>query len=158
MASQQQHPPPNAVAQRADGVVLVVPGEPGDLAALDGAANPVFYDGEGQELGTVEVAGVEENPHDCALFAIANLSPVRGATYLIAWYVTRHTSAKTFVVRQVNSERLQRLLRRLGMGLVDGGRDMAGSTRDVCRTAAQRCRDRNWRLLGPAADSSDPAV
>jgi len=139
------------VAQRSDGVVLVVPGEPGDLAALDGAANPAFYDAEGQEIGTVDVSGVAEDPQQCALFTIANLSPVRGATYLIAWYMTHHANAETFVVRRVNSGRLQQLLHRLGMRLVDRGGDMAGSTKDVCRAAARRCRDHDWQLLGADA-------
>ena len=140
--------PPNAVARRQDGVILVVPGEPGDLAALDRDGNPEFYDREGAHLGTIDISGINEDPTTCALFAISNLSRVRGAVYLIAWYLTRHTAAKTFVVRRVNSQRLQRLLERLGMRLAAGGRDMVGSSAAVHDLARKKCHRHRWQLMG----------
>jgi hypothetical protein len=139
-------PPPGTVALRQDGVALVVPGEPGNLTALDGRGNPEFFDHDGSPLGHIEMQGVSDTPLSCSLFAISNLSKVRGAAYLAVWYLTRHTMAPSFEVQSVNPKTLGRLLKRLGMEWVPGTNNMAGPTTEVCQAARRKCQNHHWRL------------
>jgi len=138
--------PPNTVAVRTDGVYFAVPGGPGNLRALDGKDNPEFYDKNGHLLGAVEVSGVNDAPQTCSLFAISNLSRVRGAAYLVVWYLTRYTAAPAFEVHSVNPQTLGRLLKRVGMTWAALRKDMVGSTEEVCRAARQKCQKHHWRL------------
>src|SRR4030088_2962072 len=99
--------PPGTVAVRHDGVRLTVPGALGDLSALDGE-NPEFFDRRGASLGQLEIQGVADTPMTCSLFAISNLSNVRGGAYLAVWYLTQHALAKSFEVQSVNPDTLGR--------------------------------------------------
>ena len=145
-----QRQPPGTVAVRHDGVRLSVPGTLGDLCALDGE-NPEFFDRRGRSLGQLEIQGVADTPMTCSLFAISNLSKVRGGAYLAVWYLTRHTIAPSFEVQSVNPDTLGRLLRRLGMKLVPATSNMAGETTDVCEAARKKCQRHHWRLRDAAA-------
>lgn len=140
--------PPGTVAVRDDGVHLVVPGHPGDLEALDGPANPEFFDRDGTPLGPIEITGVADTPRTCSLFAISNLSKVRGAAYLALWYLTHHTSAPAVEVQSVNPNTLGRLLLRLGMQPVPATNNMAGDTEAICRAARRKCQSHQWVLRG----------
>jgi hypothetical protein len=140
--------PPNTVGVRRDGTFLVVPGEPGDLRALDGTANPEFFDHTGRSLGIIEVSGVTDSPQTCALFAISNLSKVRGAAYLMVWYLTRYTTAPSLEIGSVNPDTLGRLLRRLGMAGVARCNDMVGGTDAVHAEARNKCWKHGWHLRG----------
>lgn len=142
--------PPGTVAVRHDGVRLAVPGAPGDLGALDGE-NPEFFDRRGRSLGQLEIQGVADTPSTCSLFAISNLSKVRGGAYLAVWYLTRHTIAPSFEVQSVNPETLGRLLKRLGMKLIPATKNMSGATTEVCEAARKRCQRHQWRLRDAAA-------
>ncbi len=137
---------PGTVAVRQDGVHLVVPGQIGDVGALDGNENPEFFDREGSTLGQIEILGVADTPMTCSLFAISNLSKVRGAAYLAVWYLTSHTMATSFEVQSVNLHTLGRLLKRLGMAWVPGTNNMAGETKDVSDAARRKCQRHHWRL------------
>jgi hypothetical protein len=142
--------PPGTVAVRHDGVRLVVPGSLGDLTALDGE-NPEFFDRGGMSLGELEIQGVADTPLTCSLFAISNLSKVRGGAYLAVWYLTRHTIAPSFEVQSVNPDTLGRLLKRLGMKLIPATTNMAGATTEVCEAARKKCQRHHWRLRDAAA-------
>lgn len=138
--------PEGTVALRRDGTTLTVPGEIGDLGALD-AQNPEFQDRTGAPLGPIEVQGIVDLPQTCSLFAISNLSSVRGGAYLAVWYLTGCTAAATLEVQSVNPSTLGRLLKRLGMAWVPGTNNMAGSTREVFEAARGKCRAHHWHLL-----------
>jgi len=140
--------PPGTIAVREDGVCLVVPGPVGDLEALDGPANPEFYDRDGTPLGSIEITGIADTPRTCSLFAISNLSKVRGAAYLALWYLTHHTSAPALEVQSVNPTTLGRLLLRLGMTPVPATNNMTGDTDAVCRAARRKCQSHQWVLRG----------
>jgi len=142
--------PPRTVAVRHDGVRLAVPGALGDLRALDGE-NPEFFDRRGMSLGQLEIQGVADTPLTCSLFAISNLSKVRGGAYLAVWYLTRHTIAPSFEVQSVNPDTLGRLLKRLGMRLIPATSNMAGATTEVCEAARKKCQRHHWRLRDAAA-------
>lgn len=142
--------PPGTVAVRHDGVRLAVPGSLGDLCALDGE-NPEFFDRRGTSLGQLEIQGVADTPSTCSLFAISNLSKVRGGAYLAVWYLTRHTIAPSFEVQSVNPDTLGRLLKRLGMKLIPATSNMAGATTEVCEAARKKCQRHHWRLRDAAA-------
>jgi hypothetical protein len=142
--------PPGTVAVRHDGVRLAVPGALGDLCALDGE-NPEFFDPRGTSLGHLEIQGVADTPLTCSLFAISNLSKVRGGAYLAVWYLTRHTLAQSFEVQSVNPETLGRLLKRLGMKLLPATKNMSGATTEVCEAARKKCQRHQWRLRDAAA-------
>jgi hypothetical protein len=137
--------PPGTVAVRHDGVRLAVPGALGDLCAVDGE-NPEFFDRRDRSLGQLEMQGVADTPLTCSLFAISNLSKVRGGAYLAVWYLTRHTIAPSFEVQSVNPDTLGRLLKRLGMKLIPATNDMAGATTEVCEAARKKCQRHHWRL------------
>jgi hypothetical protein len=137
--------PPGTIAVRQDGVRLVVPGTPGDLCALDGE-NPEFFDRNGRALGHMEIQGVVDTPMSCSLFAISNLSKVRGGAYLAVWYLTGHTMATEFEVQSVNPNTLGRLLKRLGMKWMPGTKNMTGTTAEVCSAARRKCQGHHWRL------------
>jgi hypothetical protein len=137
--------PPGTVAVRHDGVRLKVPGSLGDLCALDGQ-NPEFFDKRGTSLGQLEIQGVADTPLTCSLFAISNLSKVRGGAYLAVWYLTQHTVAQSFEVQSVNPDTLGRLLKRLGMKLIPATSNMAGTTTEVCEAAKKKCQRHHWRL------------
>jgi hypothetical protein len=141
--------PPGTVALRHDGVRLAVPGALGDLCALDGE-NPEFFDPRGRSLGQLEIQGVADTPSTCSLFAISNLSKVRGGAYLAVWYLTRHTIAPSFEVQSVNPDTLGRLLKRLGMKLIPATNNMAGATTEVCEAARKKCQRHHWRLRDAA--------
>lgn len=143
--------PPGTIAVRDDGICLVVPGEVGDLGALDGPANPEFYDRDGTSLGQIEITGVADTPRTCSLFAISNLSKVRGAAYLALWYLTHHTSAPDVEVQSVNPNTLGRLLVRLGMQEVPATNNMAGDTEAINRAARRKCQSHQWTLRGAHA-------
>jgi hypothetical protein len=147
----EEHPP-GTVAVREDGIRLVVPGEPGDLDVLDGG-NPEFFDHDGTALGPIEVQGIADTPMTCSLFAISNLSKVRGAAYLAIWYLTRHTTARSFEVHSVNPSTLGRLLKRLGMDWMPGTNNMEGETEQVCEAARKKLHHHRWRLREPAPRS-----
>ena len=142
--------PPGTVAVRHDGVRLAVPGAPGDLCALDGG-NPEFFDRRGVSRGQLEIQGVADTPSTCSLFAISNLSKVRGGAYLAVWYLTRHAMARSFEVQSVNPDTLGRLLKRLGMKLVPATSNMAGATQQVCEAARSKCQRHHWRLRDATA-------
>ncbi len=142
--------PPRTVAVRHDGVRLAVPGALGDLCALEGE-NPEFFDRRGMSLGQLEIQGVADTPSTCSLFAISNLSKVRGGAYLAVWYLTRHTIAPSFEVQSVNPDTLGRLLKRLGMKLIPATNNMAGATTEVCEAARKKCQRHHWRLRDAAA-------
>ena len=142
--------PPGTVAVRHDGVRLTVPGTLGDLCALDGE-NPEFFDKRGASLGQLEIQGVTDTPLTCSLFAISNLSKVRGGAYLAVWYLTQHTVAQSFEVQSVNPETLGRLLKRLGMKVIPATSNMAGTTTEVCEAARKKCQRHHWRLREGAA-------
>ncbi|TMK47217.1 MAG: hypothetical protein E6G66_11370 [Actinobacteria bacterium] len=142
--------PPRTVAVRHDGVRLAVPGALGDLRALEGE-NPEFFDRRGMSLGQLEIQGVADTPLTCSLFAISNLSKVRGGAYLAVWYLTRHTIAPSFEVQSVNPDTLGRLLKRLGMRLIPATSNMAGATTEVCEAARKKCQRHHWRLRDAAA-------
>ena len=142
--------PPGTVAVRHDGVRLAVPGQLGDLCALDGE-NPEFFDRRGMSLGQLEIQGVADTPSTCSLSAISNLSKVRGGAYLAVWYLTRHTMAQSFEVQSVNPDTLGRLLKRLGMKLIPATSNMAGPTTEVCEAARRKCQRHHWRLRDAAA-------
>src|ERR1700730_1976168 len=137
--------PPGTIAVRHDGVRLAVPGALGDLCALDGE-NPEFFDRRGTSLGHLEIQGVADTPLTCSLFAISNLSKVRGGAYLAVWYLTRHTVAQSFEVQSVNPDTLGRLLKRLGMKWIPATNNMSGTTTDVCEAARRKCQRHHWRL------------
>src|SRR5882672_2335332 len=141
--------PSGTVAVRHDGVRLTVPGALGDLCALDGE-NPEFFDRRGRSLGHLEIQGVADTPLTCSLFAISNLSKVRGGAYLAVWYLTRHTVAQSFEVQSVNPDTLGRLLKRLGMKVVPATNNMAGATAEVCEAARKKCQRHHWRLRDAA--------
>lgn len=141
--------PPGTIAVRNDGIRLVVPGTPGDLCALD-ADNPQFFDRNGKSLGHMEIQGVTDTPSSCSLFAISNLSKVRGGAYLAVWYLTGHTMATDFEVQSVNPNTLGRLLKRVGMKWIPGTKNMAGTTPEVCAAARKKCQSHHWRLREPA--------
>jgi hypothetical protein len=141
--------PAGTVAVRHDGVRLAVPGSLGDLGALDGE-NPEFFDRRGRSLGELEIQGVADKPLTCSLFAISNLSKVRGGAYLAVWYLTRHTIAPSFEVQSVNPDTLGRLLKRLGMKLIPATSNMAGATTEVCEAARKKCQRHHWRLRDAA--------
>ncbi|MGH2719080.1 MAG: hypothetical protein ACRDJU_10920 [Actinomycetota bacterium] len=143
--------PPGTIAVRDDGICLVVPGAVGDLEALDGPANPEFYDRDGTPLGPIEITGVSDTPRTCSLFAISNLSKVRGAAYLALWYLTHHTSAPALEVQSVNPNTLGRLLLRLGMKGVPATNNMAGDTEAIRRAALRKCQSHHWVLRGAEA-------
>lgn len=138
--------PPNTVAVRDDGVSLVVPGPVGDLNALDGAESPEFVGPDQEPLGVVEVQGISDTPMTCSLFAISNLSKVRGAAYLALWYLASHTSARAIEVGSVNPKTLGPLLERLGMSWIPGTRNMTGDTTAIRRAARRKCEGHNWQL------------
>ena len=138
--------PPTTVAVREDGVSLVVPGPVGDLNALDGPQSPEFLGPDQQPLGMVEVQGVTDTPMTCSLFAISNLSSVRGAAYLALWYLASHTSAQAIEVGSVNPTTLGPLLERLGMRWIPGTRNMTGDTAAIRRAAQRKCERHNWQL------------
>jgi hypothetical protein len=142
--------PPGTVAVRHDGVRLAVPGALGDLCALD-SDNPEFFDPRGRSLGHLEIQGVADTPSTCSLFAISNLSKVRGGAYLAVWYLTRHTIAPSFEVQSVNPDTLGRLLKRLGMKLIPATKNMSGATTEVCEAARKKCQRHHWRLRDAAA-------
>jgi len=142
--------PPGTVAVRHDGVRLAVPGAPGDLCALDNE-NPEFFDRRGRSLGQLEIQGVADTPLTCSLFAISNLSKVRGGAYLAVWYLTRHAIAPSFEVQSVNPDTLGRLLKRLGMKLIPATKNMSGATTEVCVAARKKCQRHHWRLRDAAA-------
>jgi len=142
--------PPGTVAVRHDGVRLTVPGALGDLCALDGE-NPEFFDRRDRSLGQLEIQGVADTPLTCSLFAISNLSKVRGGAYLAVWYLTRHTIAPSFEVQSVNPDTLGRLLKRLGMKLIPATKNMSGATTEVCEAARKKCQRHHWRLRDAAA-------
>jgi hypothetical protein len=146
-----QRQPPGTIAVRHDGVRLVVPGALGDLGALDGE-NPEFFDRRGASLGHLEVQGVADTPLTCSLFAISNLSKVRGGAYLAVWYLTRHTVAQSFEVQSVNPDTLGRLLKRLGMKWIPATNNMSGATTEVCEAARKKCQRHHWRLRDGAAE------
>ena len=143
--------PPGTVAVRHDGVRLAVPGALGDLSALDGE-NPEFFDRRGTSLGHLEIQGVADTPLTCSLFAISNLSNVRGGAYLAVWYLTRHTVAQSFEVQSVNPDTLGRLLKRLGMKWIPATTNMLGATAEVCEAARKKCQRHHWRLRDRAAE------
>ena len=143
--------PRGTVAVRHDGVRLAVPGALGDLCALDGE-NPEFFDRRGTSLGQLEIQGVADTPLTCSLFAISNLSKVRGGAYLAVWYLTRHTVAQSFEVQSVNPNTLGRLLKRLGMKWIPATNNMSGVTAEVCEAARRKCQRHHWRLRDAAAD------
>jgi hypothetical protein len=143
--------PAGTVAVRHDGVRLAVPGALGDLCALDGE-NPEFFDRRGTSLGQLEIQGVADTPLTCSLFAISNLSEVRGGAYLAVWYLTRHTVAQSFEVQSVNPDTLGRLLKRLGMKLIPATSNMAGATAEVCEAARKKCQRHRWRLRDAAGE------
>ena len=145
-----QRQPPGTIAVRHDGVRLAVPGALGDLCALEGE-NPEFFDRRGTSLGHLEIQGVADTPLTCSLFAISNLSKVRGGAYLAVWYLTRHTIAPSFEVQSVNPDTLGRLLKRLGMRLIPATSNMAGATTEVCEAARKKCQRHHWRLRDAAA-------
>jgi hypothetical protein len=145
--------PPGTVAVRHDGVRLAVPGALGDLCALDGE-NPEFFDRRGTSLGQLEIQGVADTPLTCSLFAISNLSKVRGGAYLAVWYLTRHTVAQSFEVQSVNPDTLGRLLKRLGMKWIPATSNMSGATTEVCEAARKKCQRHHWRLREGAAGES----
>ena len=146
-----QRQPPGTIAVRHDGVRLMVPGALGDLCALDGE-NPEFFDRRGASLGHLEVQGVADTPLTCSLFAISNLSKVRGGAYLAVWYLTRHTVAQSFEVQSVNPDTLGRLLKRLGMKWIPATNNMSGATTEVCEAARKKCQRHHWRLRDGAAE------
>src|SRR6267378_7247134 len=137
--------PPGTVAVRHDGVRLTVPGALGDLCALDGE-NPEFFDKRGTSLGQLEIQGVADTPLTCSLFAISNLSKVRGCAYFVVCYFTRHTVAQSFEVQSVNPDTLGRLLKRLGMKWIPATNNMSGATTEVCEAARKKCQRHHWRL------------
>jgi hypothetical protein len=145
--------PPGTIAVRHDGVRLAVPGALGDLCALDGE-NPEFCDRRGRSLGQLEIQGVADTPLTCSLFAISNLSKVRGGAYLAVWYLTRHTVAQSFEVQSVNPDTLGRLLKRLGMKWIPATSNMSGATTEVCEAARKKCQRHHWRLRDGAAGGS----
>jgi hypothetical protein len=144
---------PGTIAVRQDGVRMVVPGTPGDLSALD-SENPEFFDHNGKALGHIEIQGVVDTPMTCSLFAISNLSKVRGGAYLAVWYLTRHATATEFEVQSVNPNTLGHLLKRLGMKWTPGTKNMAGTTREVCAAARRKCQSHHWRLREAPAGAS----
>jgi hypothetical protein len=146
-----QRQPPGTVAVRHDGVRLAVPGALGDLCALDGE-NPEFFDRRGTSLGHLEIQGVADTPLTCSLFAISNLSKVRGGAYLAVWYLTRHTVAQSFEVQSVNPDTLGRLLKRLGMKWIPATNNMSGTTTEVCEAARRKCQRHHWRLRDGAGE------
>src|SRR3984893_3125141 len=143
--------PPGTAAVRRDGVRLAVPGALGDLCALDGE-NPEFFDRRGTSLGHLEIQGVADTPLTCSLFAISNLSKVRGGAYLAVWYLTRHTVAQSFEVQSVNPDTLGRLLKRLGMKWMPATNNMSGATTEVCEAARKKCQRHHWRLRDGGAE------
>ena len=145
--------PPGTIAVRQDGIRLVVPGTLGDPGALDGSENLEFFDGDGTALGHIEILGVADTPRTCSLFAISNLSKVRGAAYLAVWYLTRHTAAPSFEVHSVNPATLGRLLKRLGMKWMAATNNMIGVTEEVCVAARRKCRSHHWRFRDGSAPS-----
>jgi hypothetical protein len=146
--------PPGTIAVRRDGVRLVVPGTLGDPGALNGSENLEFFDGDGTALGHIEILGITDTPMTCSLFAISNMSKIRGVAYLAVWYLTRHTAAPSFEVHSVNPATLGRLLRRLGMKWMAATNNMAGVTEEICAAARRKCQSHHWRLRdGPAIGS-----
>lgn len=145
--------PPGTIAVRHDGVRLAVPGALGDLCALDGE-NPEFFDRRGTSLGHLEIQGVADTPLTCSLFAISNLSKVRGGAYLAVWYLTRHAVAESFEVQSVNPDTLGRLLKRLGMKWMPASNNMSGATTEVCEAARKKCERHHWRLRDGGAGGS----
>jgi hypothetical protein len=145
--------PPGTIAVRHDGVRLAVPGALGDLCALDGE-NPEFFDRRGTSLGHLEIQGVADTPLTCSLFAISNLSKVRGGAYLAVWYLTRHAVAESFEVQSVNPDTLGRLLKRLGMKWIPASNNMSGATTEVCEAARKKCERHHWRLRDGGAGGS----
>ena len=146
--------PPGTIAVRHDGVRLVVPGTLGDLGALDCSENLEFFDSDGTALGHIEMLGVADTPLTCSLFAISNLSKVRGAAYLAVWYLTRHTAAPSFEVHSVDPATLGRLLKRLGMKWMAATKNMAGVADEVCAAARRKCQSHHWRLRDAPASGS----
>jgi hypothetical protein len=136
--------PPGTIAVRRDGIRLAVPAAPGGFGAE--SENLEFFGRDGTSLGHIEIMGVADTPRTCSLFAISNLSKVRGAAYLAVWHLTRRTAAPSFEVHSVNPTTLGRLLKRLGMKWMTATNDMVGATEEVCAAARRKCQSHHWRL------------
>ena len=135
---------------------MTVPSGVGQIRDMD---YPEFFTADGDPLGDVFLTDTWDDGHEVSFSYIQNMtSGVKKVTYLVMWYLAKHSTASRVRVSKVANPGLAAMLTSLAMEEVEGRvlaglLDMAGDRQTIYLKARQAAISEGWVLRDTEADA-----
>jgi|GEM_PF-4426586 len=101
---------------------------------------------EGTKLGEIYLSGtMEEDDYVSYLMIINEVEQLKGASYIVTWYLCKHTPKEYFEVHSVNNDDLWRRLEACGLKMVRID-DLRGKSSTAYEEALKVLESYNWLL------------